>query len=536
MQKELSHNAPFLGHKNSELLRTFKICDKSDGKPCPSCQEYININEEINKLLARQHELLIKINYHHDPISSRFPAEIGARIFECYVEDYCHVTQNHDTRPSRQPIFSPLSIGAVCKDWRRIAWSSPQIWTHMQVIRQNIIETDMEVIQQWLTRSGQLPLSWRIQFRFHDNCAISQVRKKVRRFLSTVNQHSHRWQDLYLSFPLPDYYRYVCPNPLGAPLLRKLRLENLNNRTEFIHFGIRDVKPRPFHVSLKSVALRFLDIDWNHLTKLRMSEVDIELHELIQLLQRAPMLEDCRFDYIHFTGMPTLPANPPTIHHKICSLILSGFTGNVTELISGNSVRFPCLIYLTFTPGSHLVLNNVSVLIETSRPQLTRLFVDVPKSEYDILLSILAATPSLHELRLTSSLDMNDHKRLFRSLSKTTSDTEGSNKLQFLPVLQSFHYSSITMIPWDDASFWQLLLSLIAGSNGGNGDSKDHRRLTNIQVQSYEFFVPPNESPRCDNKEILIHILKLSESGTSIDLIHNGVDMLEVSRKYHRIT
>lgn len=397
MENETPHYTSSVAHGNPENVKAFKTCTMSDGKPCPSCQRYMDIDERINKLLAQKRELLVEINRHHD-IVSRLPPEIGSKIFECYLEDYFRLTEAHDVFLCTHPRFSPLTLGAVCQTWRRIAWSSPQLWTHVQVIRKDINGTDREVLQQWLSRSRQLPLSWVIVCRFEDPDYDDEVprdttgrhKKRLRRFISIVNQQSHRWKNMRFTFTNPEFYSYFNPNSGGAPILRRLCLDNKslfgNGYTEPIHLSFGNIKLHPIEVRLSYQVPGSLDIDWSHLTRLCLDNTKIRLGDFIQLLRQAPLLEIYESYYTRFTESTNQLSSPftlPVIHHNIKDLLFSQFSGNITPLLLDNVVKFPSLTRLIYDPknthrknfagGNRDVLHHLPVLIKTSCARITSL-------------------------------------------------------------------------------------------------------------------------------------------------------------------
>ncbi|KAF8907885.1 hypothetical protein CPB84DRAFT_241972 [Gymnopilus junonius] len=72
------------------------------------------------------------MNEIHDPITSRLPPEVTAMIFQLCVR-----SRLVSLPPPKHPIesFSQLVLGAVCRAWRAIAWSTPRLWTSIYLSR-----------------------------------------------------------------------------------------------------------------------------------------------------------------------------------------------------------------------------------------------------------------------------------------------------------------------------------------------------------------------------------------------------------------
>lgn len=510
------------------------------------------INEQIDKLLTQRQRLLNEINYHHDPFVCRLPAEIGSRIFQFYVEEYFRVMENHDyryTSTDKHPQFSPLTIGAVCQTWRRFAWSLPRLWTHVQLIRDIIQEKDIPVLRQWLTRSRQLPLSLLIVVRYQPSYVeFHGTSYEYDELASVVTKHSHRWRDFHLSYPTDPSFRQFCPRSLSQPLsLRKLCLLETNavrgGQGEYSNLNVATRNPtfRPSQVCLNNIILNPLDIDSGHLTQLSMSCTRFRLNDFIQLLQQATLLVSCKFYRTIFinSNQLKLPAHSPVIHHNVKSLLFLDYNGDITDLMSGNFVRFPVLTSLTIVdsqyPWDFSMLHRIPIFIKTSCARLTELSISVLASEYDTLLEVLAATPFLHRLDVKSGLDMGAHQQFFRRLARTPSDIEDiSALLHLLPELRSFNYDARNNVLWEDQSIWELI-PLLSGSMDETGSRRvdDRRRLTGIVVEGHG---DTDSFPKCGNKDVVMRIVELSKSGTSVHLQHNGMDILQHSMQYHGIS
>lgn len=58
--------------------------------------------------------------------------------------------------------ITPLFIGSICSSWRRIAWSTPSLWSTFSLgfrSDDSLSNTKIELLEQWLSRTRNLPLS-----------------------------------------------------------------------------------------------------------------------------------------------------------------------------------------------------------------------------------------------------------------------------------------------------------------------------------------------------------------------------------------
>ncbi|KAF8956442.1 hypothetical protein BDZ97DRAFT_187364 [Flammula alnicola] len=88
----------------------------------------------------------------HDPIIQWIPPEIASQIFTFCVPNSPYTTSKEK--------LAPLILGAVCKSWRAVAWSTPQLWIILSInINHPDIAVKTELTKQCIARSGQLPLT-----------------------------------------------------------------------------------------------------------------------------------------------------------------------------------------------------------------------------------------------------------------------------------------------------------------------------------------------------------------------------------------
>ena len=84
------------------------------------------------------------------------------------IFEFClpYFTYHHDQFLDffQNNFFFPLSLGVICSYWRDIAWSTPSLWSSLvvRVTSKHDPHIIAGIAQEWLARSGQLPLSIRI--------------------------------------------------------------------------------------------------------------------------------------------------------------------------------------------------------------------------------------------------------------------------------------------------------------------------------------------------------------------------------------
>ncbi|KAJ7776180.1 hypothetical protein B0H16DRAFT_1858945 [Mycena metata] len=263
-----------------------------------------------------------------------FPFEIAAKIFlHCLIDN------------AEPDIHSaPLLLGRICRHWRSVALSSPELWTcfsrtiHITCGR-GFLEVSpsryaslLEVLQLWLSRSATRPLKLTIRY---EGIRIQPLPSPIHRLLL---QHADRWEHITLGLPRSDLVELFEKFTGGFPLLRSLVIR-------VPYRGDHRVVSSPnFAPLLNSAQLRWQTLDvsrhcpkpalcgihWASLTSFMGLELSpSDAHELLSL---SPSLREC-----HMTCAPGLHESPSTPYLPVL----------LPELREFSWSHFSALTYLT---------------------------------------------------------------------------------------------------------------------------------------------------------------------------------------------
>ena len=159
---------------------------------CDPRDELAELDALSERLRLKRYDLKRKINRFHSSIVRQLPLDVMSTIFEFCLPDFT----DHQLSPyTKEDLSIPLSLGAICSYWRDIAWSIPSLWSSLvvRVPKKHDSHIVTGITQEWLARSGQLPLSIRILSTFYN--------KTVFALADIVNQYSTRWSELDLYIP-----------------------------------------------------------------------------------------------------------------------------------------------------------------------------------------------------------------------------------------------------------------------------------------------------------------------------------------------
>ena len=190
--------------------------------PCFPCREreiirqkIEQLEEEIAKLKAKHYALGNRMNAIHDPFIHKFPPEIGSYIFRlCFPILYFE-----DIRlwAKATTYTRALRLGAVCRKWRQLAWTTPDLWDTLYLtiqpsMKRSLAESLPGLLHEWLSRSGIRPLT--IFFRylvsseesdyspsdaeFSDKSTVDTLESTTDLVIDVINLHLGRWRNLHL--------------------------------------------------------------------------------------------------------------------------------------------------------------------------------------------------------------------------------------------------------------------------------------------------------------------------------------------------
>ncbi|KAF8186820.1 hypothetical protein BJ912DRAFT_453464 [Pholiota molesta] len=360
-------------------------CPKiAKGQPCTPCEALAVIEQEISKTENRhdvpqaKHSLLYsQINHSHDPLTSKLPVEIVTKIFTNFLPIDVDTNYGPCVKSSNYRYFTtPLVLGAVCAAWRSIAWSTPQLWASISVDLVGNNETRLNIVREWLHRSGELPLYIGIH---NDNNYINDDFTGAT--LNTLASYSHRWFYLVFNISARYFWLYMVSrlNLANALMLNTLQIRR--SSPQGLDLGMIPNLKNLYAITLSGDTL--LNIDWTKLTNVITSFRYIDM--CLKLFSNAPLLTHCEFtlNTVSWDGMGT---TPDAIRHKHLVYL------NITVLKSTVPIGM-ALSWIEFPALRHLVVSSQAIQIDLDaiRDLLLRSHCSLETLEMDL-------TPHTYEL------------------------------------------------------------------------------------------------------------------------------------------
>ncbi|KAF8881046.1 hypothetical protein CPB84DRAFT_1851688 [Gymnopilus junonius] len=342
---------------------------------------------------------------------------------------------------------SPFTIGAVCRRWRHIAWSSPYVWSifTMVVPRPHISETRIQLAKEYLSRSGRLPLSINVRAHSFDNSApgIAQFYPLI----DIINQYSSRWRQLYLSLPSSLFALLTFSS---ASSLLDVDLDCLDEDKSSLHTLLPILPPV---VETQYLHLDPPSMNWTQVTHFTTSLLKVD--QVLQILRLGPCLRECVFCDIRFREVDSPDQAFAPVTHPLLESLRVSLNFDDSEGLFFSKVTLPALQHFQvessdFDPLYHDHL--ASFLTRSSQLRSLKL-LEADFDDPEHVLVLLRATPSLEKLQIPYGSAMENYLAPFYHALSCHLPTNENPIPDFteplLPSLRVFDWFGENNFSWD---------------------------------------------------------------------------------------
>ncbi|KAJ7644613.1 hypothetical protein FB45DRAFT_1021369 [Roridomyces roridus] len=402
----------------------------------------VALKSELIRLRAERENVLAKLAAVVYPVLT-LPHEITSEVFLRYLDD--------------EPTCNPLVLSSVCSLWRKVALSTPRLWTHLHPRHDWTHVADF--LRLWLPRAGALPVD--IRLLLPDTS--SSGRAACEEIFRILGEHSTQLRVL-------DLFNYSgginipveWPGPLSS--LTKISLSTIHDEISIPSLlDAPQLKEASFSRSSFATVIWPSYLPWNQLTTLRFFHVGIP--ECLQILEHTPNLELLEFGYnaeleFGFTA-------PPLLLRHLHTLILRENLGDrIMPFLNP-----PALRKLRLESAIGYCGHNVKLFVERSLCALTDLYLLVEDmDDLAAFAECLPASPSVRSLEINCR-NINGRETMqdmLRLMSKTSS---------LLPALSSLAISecrTTVQLSW--------LVDMLAGRMG----SQESAQLESFRMSFIE--------------------------------------------------
>ena len=327
-------------------------CKLANGRPCGPCHELESFDKEAQAILERLTEkrrsILENINERHDPFIHHLPIELISQIFiSCLPEraldqDACRISLLWDPLDCRYIQPFNIVLGAISRAWRRIAWSTPGLWSILPIrLHRFDSQAYKDLVLEWFRRSGHTPLDVAIAYGMNFCIPPTLTEENLdlwRPLIDIANGCSSRWRTIKIKAP-QRMLRYITGDGEDTCVPQSLEVFSISEGPwrSADPFSLTNSKPAPSQLVLRAMPLRSIDIDWSNLTTVKFAS--FRVNEWMALLHWSPRLTTCEVRDLSPGEEEGLPPARPIHHYGIRDLNVSWEDKEAAE-------QFLCLLTL----------------------------------------------------------------------------------------------------------------------------------------------------------------------------------------------
>lgn len=502
--------------------------------------------QSCNRNRSRQEIMrLTRLNELSDPMA-KMSVEVASTIFKLclpFIPDgLTDDDQEGYSKFNNQTLFA---LGAVCKWWREIVWTTPQMWTLVNlVVGPKNLATTTIIAKEWLERTRHLPLNIQIYIphlphRPESVWTFEPTMAEFTRFSEVLNASSERWADLDLRMPavLLDKFTGRPANLRSICIINTSPKPYYNDYIALARTAEGEAKPAPTYLSITAVQFESIDASWSNLTRVGVQR--ISMLDAFDILLQAPRLERYELEDVDCTTYNDENAwFTPIIHQNLRHLRIEDVrTDILNHLCAENLLSFLLLdtLYIEVQYGFP-ISNDFVALLERSACPLVDLTFIAPFNN-DLLIPMLKTVSSLRRLILVPTyFSHGDYtgESLFKRIVHTTQRIPLFDESQasiptaararddaFLPELEYFAYHPRKFEDFD--KIWDLIPGLFGVADdpttgtGNNIDDPYRRPLVKVDIV-YEPRKSASTRPLLLSIETWSRIMKLREKGLSIGI------------------
>ena len=459
----------------------------SNSSPCKSCVEVENLENTIAILEMKQYELKRNINRVHSPFIRLIPPEIIARISGFAITNFTVIGSLPDA----------ILLSSVCSDWRRAVVGTPELWSSIKIDLPSISQTSemassstlprlATFIDEWLSRSGQLPLNISLcyphddyhhedYYHHHETRYDPLTLQQYRPIFKILDQCSSRWRSLNIFIP-PALLRFL-QQPDCLPMLEQLQIaSSMKDPCHIISFPrapyLTTVEIQKF-TNYKPSISPYIGIHWDTVTHLSIKSISRD--NLLATLLLNPQLVHCTFRKVASDESTVASDNPflkspivsslkyLSLHHNIdASQILDCITLPYLETLVFENITTNSDPVISFLERSACPLHTLSLLNSNDKktdkflpllqflsPTLTRLAISRKPSTIIGTKNYLSLLTRAYTSQFEAPLgdDFLPHLEFFEYREESSTSESGTSMLSNLPLASRDYTNLATSIP-----------------------------------------------------------------------------------------
>jgi len=409
--------------------------------------EVLVVSQTLASLTERVQVLKSRINQLYSPFVRLLPPEIMSEIFDFCIPPF--ELPSNDSPIQTMGTSIPLRLGAVCLSWRKTAWGTPSLWSTVTLHITSAIKlaSQVRLLDEWLSRSGHLPLS----IRLSASEEVSWAGTNSEDLIKSIAKYSSRWYNIDIRIPSVCYQHLPpCDDEHSLPLLHSILLRPPGGQGDRVHRINISFAPSLRYLSLSCLYLRSITFHWEVITHLELESFYVD--ESLEMLRQATNLVDLNLrrvlggDDRH--DLPEEPIVLPALER----IIIVNDKGTDMPLFF-DKITTPSLRILDYTGEGLISIASAELieLITRSGCPLQELSISKASIREEALISLIAIVPTLVKLSLVMpSVPTMQHLPLTDKVLRLCDPEHArrNNATCQLPMLESLTYSGGNGFKW----------------------------------------------------------------------------------------
>ncbi|KAJ7145037.1 hypothetical protein C8R46DRAFT_1045755 [Mycena filopes] len=345
---------------------------------------------ELERLRDQERETLFQLRAVIAPIR-KVPVELLAEIFRYTCLSAKAVNGSRFRRYFwRRNVLRPAEVVShVCAHWRRVAVTTPQLWTELLPSTLSRTPTDAYCtgLKEWLGRSAPLPIP--VQLTYASGVDATAA---LGAFLAMAD----RWSDAHFALPSLSVLSEIPSDGLNQ--LHKLTLQSSDTSSPGLVAFL--LAPNLTTVTLHTRHIARIQMPWSQLAHLTVGLTE-SAQECLDSLLQCHNLVTADFSMPAWPGRPDVSALTLVTLGKLESLELrsSSQVGSITPLFA--CLALPSLRCLTLSLAYELDWATPEFTrFQLRSPNIETLSINHSDLEADELMVVLRHSPALLKLTL----------------------------------------------------------------------------------------------------------------------------------------
>lgn len=299
---------------------------------------------------------------------------------------------------------APLVLRTICKSWRRLADSTPELWASIELFLFRPFTKALQAYHNWISKAGNSLLDFKIVV-IQRMQSLSKIYKPLLNFIQCIKNHRHRWRNVELSCPKVVVDLFLDD---ALPVLERLAISD----------SLRDDTPWDLGTLDLSGALNLweLKVDepmrvtpGNRVTAITRLHISIDTEsQFLSVITACPLLEELT---VTFTSRPSgdFACERPLLlpHLHTLSVLSKGFThqhtGSILRAFRAAALRKVALSFMEDSSVPHFI-----DLLDQSGGRIEELTLTEVRIEQMKLIHCLSRLPLLTSLKIADRTSLGD--------------------------------------------------------------------------------------------------------------------------------